>query len=216
MAKLRATNHNVYPVVQQRDDGSNYVVGTLLRQHLLLLLQTRKCLQPAPYIAEVSSRVAFSYSTPDFSKPISSAPLTLDDLKLSDEHYDLYLDLGPYANPTYHVVQEDTSLAKVYTLFRTLGLRHVAVVPRSSQIVGIISRKDLLPHVLESKFDDGYEQQQDGGARADGLPGGLMAGNGGSLGHHAAPGGLDHHAAGGGGGGMLTPTAGQRRSDPRF
>lgn len=43
----------------------------------------------------------------------------------------MYMDLGPYANPSYYVVQEDTSLSKVYTLFRTLGLRHVVVIPRS-------------------------------------------------------------------------------------
>lgn len=42
----------------------------------------------------------------------------------------MYLDLAPYANPSCYVVQEDMSLAKTYTLFRTLGLRHACVVPR--------------------------------------------------------------------------------------
>lgn len=41
-----------------------------------------------------------------------------------------YMDLGPYLNPSYYVVQEDTSLSKVYTLFRTLGLRHLCVIPK--------------------------------------------------------------------------------------
>jgi chloride channel 7 len=40
------------------------------------------------------------------------------------------MDLGPYLNPSYYVVQEDTSLSKVYTLFRTLGLRHLCVIPK--------------------------------------------------------------------------------------
>ncbi len=45
--------------------------------------------------------------------------------------------------------QEDTSLSKVYTLFRTLGLRHLCVVPRSHDVVGLIARADLLPDALE-------------------------------------------------------------------
>uniref|UniRef100_A0A0A8XN77 CBS domain-containing protein n=1 Tax=Arundo donax TaxID=35708 RepID=A0A0A8XN77_ARUDO len=36
------------------------------------------------------------------------------------------------------------SLAKVYNLFRQLGLRHIFVVPRPSRVVGLITRKDLL------------------------------------------------------------------------
>lgn len=37
---------------------------------------------------------------------------------------------GPHCNLPCCVVQEDTSLSKVYTLFRTLALRHVCVIPR--------------------------------------------------------------------------------------
>jgi hypothetical protein len=45
--------------------------------------------------------------------------------------------------------QEDTSLGKVHTLFRQLGLRHLAVIPRASCVVGVITRHDLLPEALE-------------------------------------------------------------------
>ena len=54
----------------------------------------------------------------------------LQDLELSEADLDLFLDLGPYANPSYYVVQEDAALSKAYTLFRTLGLRHLIVIPR--------------------------------------------------------------------------------------
>lgn len=46
----------------------------------------------------------------------------------------MHIDLGPYVNPSYYVVQEDASLSKVYTLFRTLGLRHLAVIPRCAHM----------------------------------------------------------------------------------
>lgn len=45
--------------------------------------------------------------------------------------------------------QEDTSLSKVHTLFRQLGLRHSLVIPRASCVVGVITRHDLLPEALE-------------------------------------------------------------------
>lgn len=47
-------------------------------------------------------------------------------------------------------MQEDTSLAKVYTLFRSLGLRHLAVIPRASNVVGVITRHDLLNSRMEA------------------------------------------------------------------
>lgn len=51
------------------------------------------------------------------------------------------------------VNSEPTSVLKlwqVYNLFRQLGLRHICVVPRPSQVVGVITRKDLLPEVGQS------------------------------------------------------------------
>jgi chloride channel 7 len=55
-------------------------------------------------------------------------------VQLKEEQLDKYIDLGPYANPSYYVVQEDMSLSKVYTLFRTLALRHVVVIPRWGEV----------------------------------------------------------------------------------
>ena len=54
----------------------------------------------------------------------------MQDLELSEADLDMFLDLGPYSNPSYYVVQEDAALSKAYTLFRTLGLRHLIVIPR--------------------------------------------------------------------------------------
>ena len=50
------------------------------------------------------------------------------------------------------VLQEDTSLSKVHTLFRMLGLRHIAVIPRANSVLGVITRHDLLPEALEDTF----------------------------------------------------------------
>ena len=52
-----------------------------------------------------SSRVATSYEVSDFSKPLSTVGLSLADVQLTPDQLDLYIDLGPYANSSYYVVQ---------------------------------------------------------------------------------------------------------------
>jgi chloride channel 7 len=135
------------------------VIGVMLRQHLLTLLKSKRPFQPGSEISAEASRVATAFGIADFSKPMSNKGLTLkvgyfknmfamylllclscpvcdslpfsfQDLDLSDDDLSLFMDLGPYANPSFYVVQEDASLSKAYTLFRTLGLRHLIVIPR--------------------------------------------------------------------------------------
>jgi hypothetical protein len=47
----------------------------------------------------------------------------------------------------HHLADRSLELWQVHYLFRQLGLRHICVVPRPSQVVGVITRKDLLPEV---------------------------------------------------------------------
>lgn len=128
---LRKTKHHAFPVIANNAEGEPYIMGVILRSHLLVLLQTRRCFQPSAFVSEVASRVAFSYHLSEFSWPISEQQAgSLANIKLSDDQLAMYIDLGPYVNPSYYVVQEDASLSKVYTLFRALGLRHLCVIPR--------------------------------------------------------------------------------------
>lgn len=85
-----------------------------------------------PHACPLSSPRHAERSEADFNKPLSTPQPPLDELlaTLSAEALDCYVDLGPYSNPSYYVVQEDASLSKVHQLFRALGLRHVCVVPR--------------------------------------------------------------------------------------
>eukprot|EP00882_Tetradesmus_deserticola_P024450 GHRQ01026720.1.p2 GENE.GHRQ01026720.1~~GHRQ01026720.1.p2 ORF type:complete len:320 (+),score=157.20 GHRQ01026720.1:381-1340(+) len=147
---LRATLHNGFAVTGAAGDGEQHIMGIVLRSQLVVLLRTRRCFQPTMFVSEVAGRVAFSYQQSDFVCPISEARPDIHGLQLSEQERAMFLDLGPYVNPSYYVVQEDTSLAKVYTLFRALGLRHLAVIPRASNVVGVITRHDLLGSSLES------------------------------------------------------------------
>ncbi|KAJ9530837.1 hypothetical protein QJQ45_028717 [Haematococcus lacustris] len=155
VAVLKACHHNGFPVMHTAADGNSAILGVLLRQHLLLLLSTGRAFQSTPGAGEASSRVASSYSITDFHKPVSSPGLSIQDITLSTEQLALYLDLGPYVNHSVHVVQEDASLSKCYTLFRSLGLRHLCVVPRAHAVVGMLCREDLLPDTIERRLEAG-------------------------------------------------------------
>ncbi|KAG6393136.1 hypothetical protein SASPL_147371 [Salvia splendens] len=113
---LRSNNHNGFPVIDHTRSGETLVIGLILRRHNLT----------------------------EFVKPVSSKGISIDDIHLTPDDLEMYIDLVPFFNPSPYVVPEDMSLTKVYTLFRQLGLRHVLVVPRASRVIGMITRKDLL------------------------------------------------------------------------
>ncbi|KAI8468319.1 MAG: chloride channel [Monoraphidium minutum] len=188
---LQATRHSAFPVVTGGGGGGDerQIMGVVLRRHLMVVLASGRAFQPSPSVSEASSRVAFSFTQADFASPVCAPPASVASLALSEEQMAMHIDLGPYVNPSYYVVQEDASLSKVYTLFRTLGLRHVAVIPRATEVRGIITRSDLLSGQLQQRF----------GAAADELP--LLGGGGGyDDGGYSGGGGYGGYGGGYGGG----------------
>ena len=57
------------------------------------------------------------------------------------------IDLGPYINSSAVAVQETFSIERTYTVFRTMGLRHLVVVDRHNHVKGIVTRKVGTVHV---------------------------------------------------------------------
>lgn len=47
------------------------------------------------------------------------------------------------------MVPEDFSLQRAYSLFTSMGLRHLVVVDDVNSVKGIITRENITPHVLE-------------------------------------------------------------------
>ena len=50
-------------------------------------------------------------------------------------------------------IDKDYSLYRTYVIFRTLGLRHLVVVNVHNHVVGIITRKDLLPFKMQERLE---------------------------------------------------------------
>ncbi|KAJ9154332.1 hypothetical protein P3X46_027681 [Hevea brasiliensis] len=155
---LRSNKHNGFPVIDHTRNGETLVNGLVLRSHLLVLLQSKVDFQHSPLPCDPSggSR-SIRHNFSEFVKPVSSKGISIEDIHLSSDDLEMYIDLAPFLNPSPYVVPEDMSLTKVYNLFRELGLRHIFVVPRASRVIGLITRKDLL---IEDNEDSGSRELQ--------------------------------------------------------
>ncbi len=64
------------------------------------------------------------------------------------------LDLEPHMNRSPFSVHHDFQLSLAFRLFRSMGLRHLPVVDDGNQVVGIITRKDLIDIICTRKYLD--------------------------------------------------------------
>eukprot|EP01018_Ginkgo_biloba_P013954 Gb_06773 [translate_table: standard] len=147
---LKNTKHNGFPVVDNPPlSEAPILCGLVLRAHLLVLLKSKEFL-PSPTFSSVDPSQRFS--SVDFAKPGSGKGHKLEEIQISAEEMGMYIDLHPFTNTSPYTVVETMSLAKALVLFRQIGLRHLCVVPKSSDrspIVGILTRHDFMPeHVL--------------------------------------------------------------------
>mmetsp|Transcript_33733 Transcript_33733/g.86204 ORF Transcript_33733/g.86204 Transcript_33733/m.86204 type:complete len:833 (-) Transcript_33733:225-2723(-) len=143
---LMMTDVNGFPVFDQTK-GDEFK-GIILRSQLVALLHNPRCFlkSPEPALPEISL-----YMSTDL---VNDSSESVSDLQHTEEQLLSYLDLGPVCNPSTYVIQEGASLSKVYAQFRQLELRHMVVIPKVSAISGILTRKDLLPGMLEKRFPE--------------------------------------------------------------
>lgn len=150
---LRMTDHNGFPVLET-SSLSLYptLCGLILRSHLLVLLQKKELF--TRNASDSVSQVTKSCSV-DFTKPASGKGPKIEDIELTSQEEDMFLDLHPFTNTSPYTIDENMSLAKAFLLFRQLGLRHLCVVPKNkgpSPIVGILTRHDFMPEYVLGLF----------------------------------------------------------------
>lgn len=79
----------------------------------------------------------------------TAAQLASEDFGLEHADLEKFVDLHPYCNTAPHFVLESMSLRKAYALFRRMALRHVCVLRNRVEVVGVLTRKDLLPESFD-------------------------------------------------------------------
>jgi hypothetical protein len=54
-----------------------------------------------------------------------------------------FIDLGPYFNSSPYTVTANMPLARVFEVFRYMGLRHLPVLDETSNVIGMVTREEL-------------------------------------------------------------------------
>ncbi|KAK3018395.1 hypothetical protein RJ639_003850 [Escallonia herrerae] len=147
---LRTTGHNGFPVIDEPPlSDAPELCGLVLRSHLLVLLKGKNFLRDGVLTGE---EILQRFAAFDFAKAGSGKGVKLEDLDISEEEMEMFVDLHPITNASPFTVVETMSLAKAAILFRQLGLRHMCIVPKAQgrpPIVGILTRHDFMPeHIL--------------------------------------------------------------------
>jgi len=63
-----------------------------------------------------------------------------------------------FINISVPKIDKDYSLYRTYVIFRTLGLRHLIVVDVHNRVVGLITRKDLMPFKMQERLETLLDQ----------------------------------------------------------
>lgn len=66
-----------------------------------------------------------------------------------------------YINESALSIPEHFSLQRTYVIFRTLGLRHLTVVDIHNEVVGIVTRKDLMGFSMVERLGQCMQEQID-------------------------------------------------------
>eukprot|EP00534_Pseudo-nitzschia_fraudulenta_P014160 CAMPEP_0201236950 /NCGR_PEP_ID=MMETSP0852-20130820/8301_1 /ASSEMBLY_ACC=CAM_ASM_000632 /TAXON_ID=183588 /ORGANISM="Pseudo-nitzschia fraudulenta, Strain WWA7" /LENGTH=901 /DNA_ID=CAMNT_0047531037 /DNA_START=278 /DNA_END=2983 /DNA_ORIENTATION=- len=152
---LRSCQHGTFPIVDTASGGTLY--GTASRDMLCTLLERRAFGNPDVLEdydnseALGSRRLSPLVQWDTIERAYPRYP-TIDDIDIGEADRNCWLDLRPYANTAPYTINETASIQRTYRLFRTLGLRFLCVVNHNNQVVGIITRKDLLPASLSESL----------------------------------------------------------------
>ncbi|KAM0934902.1 putative CBS domain, chloride channel, voltage gated, chloride channel, core [Dioscorea sansibarensis] len=155
---LKSTLHNGFPVVDQdfpstagAPSATTELHGIILRAHLIAVLRKKWFLTEKRRTQDWEIRERFT------SEDLAEKSSNVDEIVLTEEEKEMYIDLHPFTNNTPYTVVETMSVAKALVLFRELALRHLLIVPKYqgagiSPVVGILTRQDLRAHNIMNAF----------------------------------------------------------------
>jgi chloride channel 7 len=141
VALLHRSSHNAYPV---NEPGAGPFAGLILRRQLCQLLKegvyTKAGILPAPVKWDDTVN-----TYPTFPSLAEAEHAMRQDTGAPSAE----LDVGPFMSPTPYTIQNTSTLSRVLHLFQRLGLRHLPVVDNRNNVVGMITRKDIVHSALD-------------------------------------------------------------------
>ncbi|KAG7459475.1 hypothetical protein MATL_G00211080 [Megalops atlanticus] len=139
-----STNHNGFPVVPRVNENNEpgRLCGLILRSQLIVLLKHKV------FVERAHSRLKQRrLQLKDFRDAYPRFP-PIQSIHVSQDERECMMDLTDFMNPTPYTVPQETSLPRVFKLFRALGLRHLVVIDSENRVVGLVTRKDLARYHL--------------------------------------------------------------------
>lgn len=171
---LKTNAHNAFPVVTVKDktteDSSDVLelyasleeetvpknvhwnmTGIILRSQLVTLLKKRVWFREEDG-RSTQPKLSYEEMTEDYPRYPDIYDINQDPhLQISDN---MVVDLKPYINPCPYTVYPNTPVPQVFNLFRSMGLRHLPVVSHDGQLLGMITRHNLIHENLEHKLEE--------------------------------------------------------------
>ncbi|NWX12842.1 CLCD protein, partial [Aegotheles bennettii] len=157
---LASTSHGGFPVVcRLKPDHAEVFQGTIKRLELCMLLENEHIFEPETDNESFSSSYPLSEMdsclfqiTVEKLPNLSRLTMLLNRYITDPRYQQLFINLEPHINKSAMSVQAHFSLQRTYIIFRTLGLRHLTVFDLQNRVVGVITRKDLMPFPLEERL----------------------------------------------------------------
>jgi len=131
-----------FPVVSE----DNIYKGMIQRSEINILLTCKKL-----FIKSQTDPTLYIMSWREYKSLLDDPVIRKKTPSLSPGDLECYIDLKSYINTGVYSVQSEFLLKDAYEFFRTLGLTHIMVVNLKNELVGVITRKDLLGENLVLK-----------------------------------------------------------------
>ncbi|NXF38819.1 CLCC protein, partial [Nyctibius bracteatus] len=152
LAQLLAnTSHGGFPVVcGPKPDHAEVFQELLKGKNAIKLMSCQTRTEPETNDESFSSSHPLSYEKITVEKlpNLSRLTMLLNRYGTDPWYQQLFINLEPYINKSAMSVQAHFSLQCTYII--TLGLCHLTVVDPQNRVVGVITRKDLMPFPLEA------------------------------------------------------------------
>ncbi len=159
---LSETEYNCFPVLEMKEEShcssstrdlmtqhdEGVLAGTILRRVLYQLVQLKAFSNRNHDTCPSSHRVSPLISWEELERRCTEEKFHMTNLTVAEEDRNCIIDLRPYVNTAPYIINESSSLTRTYRLFRTLGLRHLCVTNIHNQVVGMLTRKDLVAEKL--------------------------------------------------------------------
>lgn len=168
---LRTTAHNAFPIVSIIEDTQTQNLpdeephspteqdfpknvrlrmdGLILRSQLVTLLK-----KDVMFDENQTSRSEDKLSYEEMTEDYPRYPDIYDVTRTFNLNNSKLVDIVPYMNPCPYTVYPTTPVPQVFNLFRSMGLRHLPVVSHEGQVLGMVTRHNLIHEFLETRLEE--------------------------------------------------------------